>query len=83
MSEETILELLVKVIESNTTAMEKSAEASEKMSKEVKGLRVVITGAQRKIGGELGPIIARQKIAEKELADEVARVRKIGADVAS
>jgi hypothetical protein len=83
MGDKELLEMLVGVIESNTRAMEKSAEASEKMATEVRGLRGVITGAQRRIGGELGPIIDRQKKAAEALEEEVARVREFGGGSAS
>jgi hypothetical protein len=63
------------VIEKNTAAMEKSAEASEKMASEVRGLRATIQGAQRKIAGELGPVIERGKKAVDDLDAEVRKIR--------
>lgn len=83
MSEEKVLELLVKVIESNTEAMKENAKASEKMADQVKGLRTVITATQRKIGGEIGPLIERQKKTAEKLDQEVARARADGAVDAS
>ena len=72
---EELIEMLKGVIESNTKAMEKSAEASEKMSAEVRGLRATIQGAQRKIGGELGPVIERGKKAAADMEAETRKIR--------
>lgn len=73
---EELIGMLKDVIESNTKAMEKSAEASEKMAEQVKSLRATIQGAQRKIGGELGPVIDRGKKAADELDAEVRKIRR-------
>jgi hypothetical protein len=78
---EELIEMLKGVIESNTEAMKESAAASKSMAAEVTGLRRTIQAAQHKIGGELGPIMDRQKDALKKLNDEVAKAR--GEDVAS
>jgi hypothetical protein len=78
MSEEMLVRMLAGVIESNTKAMEKNAEASEKMATEVRGLRRIIAGAQEKIGREVGPIIDRQKKAMKDLEEEVVQARESG-----
>lgn len=76
-----LLDMLKGVIERNTEALNKSAEASTKMATEVTGLRRTIQAAQHKIGGELGPMIDRQKENEKKLKEEIDRVR--GKDIAS
>ena len=70
MSEQKIIDALTGVIERNTDAMNRNAEASDKMAEQVKGLRATIQGAQRKIGGELGPIIVSSKLAAKKLHEE-------------
>ena len=80
MSEKELLAMLVVVIESNTKAMEKAAEASEKMSTEVRGLRRIIAGAQEKIGGEIGARIDQMKETQRLLNEEreAARVAARG-----
>lgn len=78
MKEKSLIDLLVTVIESNTKAMEKSAEAAGQMASEVRGLRGVITGAQRKIGGELGPALDRVKELQQKLHMEREEVRRAG-----
>ena len=83
MSEQKVIDALKGVIEANTAAMKDNARASEKMAEQVKGLQATIQGAQRKIGGELGTVIERQKKAAKDLEDEVAKVRESGGLVAS
>jgi hypothetical protein len=72
---EELIQMLKGVIEKNTAAMEKSAEASEKMASEVRGLRATIQGAQRKIAGELGPVIERGKKAADDLDAETRKIR--------
>lgn len=79
MSDAELLAMLVTVVEANTKAMEKNAAASDKMAEQVKGLRTVITATQRKIGGEIGPLIERQKKTVEKLDQEVARARADGA----
>lgn len=83
MMDKELLELLTGVIERNTEAMKASAEASTTMATEVTGLRRTIQAAQHKIGGELGPMIERQKKAEKELGERLAEARKLGGRGAS
>ncbi len=83
MSEKELLAMLVTVVEANTEAMKESAKASDNMAEQVRGLRTVITGAQRKIGGEIGTMIDRQKESLKKLDEEVAAARESGADRAS
>lgn len=75
-----LIEMLKGVIEANTEAMKESATASNKMANEVTGLRRTIQAAQQKIGGELGPVVERQKRAAKALEEIVAEAR--GGDVA-
>jgi hypothetical protein len=74
--EKEIAEMLAGVIERNTTAMEKAADASEKMSIEVRGLRRIIAGAQEKIGGELGAVIKRSKESARILHEEATAAVK-------
>ncbi len=79
--ERELLAMLVMVVESNTKAMEKAAEASEKMSSEVRALRRIIAGAQEKIGGEIGPQIDRMKETQRLLNEEREAVRVAAAAV--
>lgn len=71
-----LIKMLVVVIESNTKAMEKAAEASGKMSTEVRGLRATIQGAQKKIGQQIGPALDGVKLTQKILNEEVEAVRR-------
>ena len=71
---EALISALTGVIERNTEAMQKNAEANHKMAEEVRHLRATIQGAQRKIGGELGPVIDQSKEAHAALAREAAAV---------
>ncbi len=79
--ERELLAMLVMVVESNTKAMEKTAEASAKMSAEVRALRRIIAGAQEKIGGEMGKRIDRMKETQRLLNEEREAVRKAAAEV--
>lgn len=79
--ERELLTMLVGVVESNTKAMTKAADASEKMSTEVRALRRIIAGAQEKIGGEIGPQIDRMKETQRLLNEEREAVRKAAAEV--
>jgi len=72
---EELIDMLKGVIETNTAAMKQNAEASAELAVQVKGLRATIQGAQRKIGGELGPVIARGKKAADDLDAEVRKLR--------
>ncbi len=74
--ERELLAALVSVVEANTTAMTKAAEASQKMASEVRQLRGVITATQRKIGGEIGPAIDRMKETQRALNEEREAARE-------
>lgn len=73
-----LITMLIQVVEANTKAMEKAAEASEKMATEVRGLRATIQGAQRKIGEQIGPALDGVKATQKSLNEELGRVRRAG-----
>ena len=74
--EKELAEMLAGVIERNTSAMEHSAKASEKMAEEVLHLRATIQGAQQKIGGELGAVIDRSKVTHQKMEAELELVRE-------
>ena len=76
--EKELAEMLAGVIERNTNAMKKAAEASEKMSIEVRGLRRIIAGAQQKIGGEVGAVIERSKATQEKIGAELRAIREAG-----
>lgn len=82
MNETDLIQVLIGVVEANTKAMDKvavavqaDADASNKMAEQVKGLRGVITGAQRKIGGEMGAVIEKSKQTLAKLEAEREEVR--------
>ena len=80
-SDRELLTMLVGVVESNTKAMEKAAEASGKMSAEVRALRRIIAGAQEKIGGEIGARIDQMKETQRLLNEEREAARVARAEV--
>lgn len=70
-------EVLMKLVADNTAALEKVAAAvegnAEKNRELTQGMRHLvgtISGAQRLIGGELGPIIDQSKANAKRLHEE-------------
>jgi len=87
MNDQNLIRTLMDVIKSNTAAMENVAKAiesnnakNEKLTGGMDRMTATIAGAQRKIGGELGPIIDGQKASAKKLHDEAeAAVRARGA----
>jgi len=83
MSNDALIRELMGVIERNTVvigevvkAVMDDAAASERMATEVRGLRSVITATQKKIGGELGPLVDRAKSAAAVLHHEAAEAVK-------
>lgn len=73
-----LFEIVTGALERNTSALEKiesvigkDAEATEKMSTEVRGLRRIIGGAQNKIGGEIGKVIDDQKERSRKILEEI------------
>jgi len=72
-----LLAALMNVVKSNTeaiakvaAAVEKSAETSSALASEMVALRSTIAGAQKKIGGEIGPMIDRVKQTHSALETE-------------
>lgn len=81
-------EILIGLVKANTAALEKVAAAVENnaeknahLAKRMDRMVATIAGAQRKIGGELGPIIDQGKAAAATLhkeAEAVVRARDHG-----
>lgn len=57
------------------------AASKRHLAKNIERLTATIQGAQRKIGGEIGPAIDRSKAATKAFNEELRRVREIGRPV--
>lgn len=55
--------------------LERESESKRHMAKRLDQMTATITGAQRKIGGELGPIVERAKAHQEGIAKEHRRLR--------
>jgi hypothetical protein len=84
-----LVDKLLEVIKANTDAMnrvseavESDAKASDAMAEQVRKLRGVITATQRKIGGELGPVIDQSKETLRKLNAEREEVRRARGEAA-
>jgi len=80
-----LITILIGVVEANTKAMNRVAEAvladantSEHLAQRMDKLTTVITGAQRKIGGEIGAVIEKSKETLVKLEAEREEVRRAG-----
>lgn len=78
-----VLEMLAGVVDRNTTALKRvadaidaNAEKNEQLSGGMRKMVAVITGAQRQVGSQLGPVIDRGKKAAAEMAAEAEKMRK-------
>lgn len=96
MSDKELIEMLAGVIERNTGAMERVCSAVDKnaemiaenatknieLAKGMNKMVAVITGAQRKIGGELGPLIEKSKETLGKLNSEREEIRNARSETA-
>ena len=72
-----LMEMLIGTIERNTSALEgvktaikSNEEKNNRLADGMDQMASVITGAQRKIGGEIGPIIDRMQDTQQKLEEE-------------
>jgi len=77
MSDETVIAALMELVKANTAAINtmsqavnENASASATMASEMVHLRATIAGAQRKIGGEIGPMIDKMKETQAAIQAE-------------
>ena len=82
-TETSLVAQLMGVLERNTEAITRMAEASERaadannsMSTEVRYLRGIISGAQKMVGGEIGETIKNSKAAHAAMLVEADRARR-------
>jgi len=82
MNDDTVIATLMELVKANTQAINtmskavnENAGASATMASEMVHLRATIAGAQRKIGGEIGPMIDKVKETQAALEAERGELR--------
>jgi len=79
---EELLTVLIGLVRSNTeaianvaVAVEKSVETNHRLGTEMVALRSIIAGAQKKIGGEIGPMVDKMKQTHAAMEAERGELR--------
>lgn len=69
------LEKIASAVEVQADSNAKLAASFDAMTENMKRMTATIQGAQRKIGGELGPLVDRAKETNRKLNEELQRAR--------